>query len=332
MSKEKCTNFICNFCNKNYKSYHSRWIHIKKFHNNDNSNNIPIISNNIPIIPKETPIKMYPCRYCKKDFTKVKTRWMHEKKCKLEDEKKKEEINTDKLKLKILEQEAEILKLKLKLEQSTKKDTVTLKQLNKRLLERANLIKNSNINSNNTNNTSQVNNITNNIQLVGFGKEDFIDLLTYKEKKLILNSKYCSLEKLIEIIHCGKYNQFKNIIITNMKDNYMYKYDEATCQFVLSNKSDVMSTLIDHRMMDLEVIYNELLEKNKLDEQTKNCVEKFINDIYNSNNKIVDYNGQEYETYRHYKINEIKVLLYNNQDKIANDISLLLTTTTDTTI
>ena len=32
-------------------------------------------------------------------------------------------------------------------------------------------------------------------------------------------------------------------------------------------------------------------------------------------------------TYRHHKINEVKVLLYNNQDKINNDISLLLTTT-----
>lgn len=306
MISENHSRYVCNFCNKTYKSYQSRWIHIRKYHITNDSENTEETEN----IQK----KNYNCRYCNKNYINPKSRWSHEQKCKYEIK--------DKLKLKILEQETEILKLKLKLEKSTKKDTLTLKQLNKRLLARANLIKNSNINSNN-----QINNITNNIQLVGFGKEDFIDLLTYKEKKLILNSKYSSLEKLIEIIHCGKYSQFKNIIITNMKDNYMYKYDESSCQFVLSNKSEVMSTLIDHRMMDLEVIYNELLEKNKLDEQTKNCIEKFINDIYNSNNKIVNYNGQEYETYKHYKINEIKVLLYNNQDKITNDISLLLTTT-----
>ena len=30
---------------------------------------------------------------------------------------------------------------------------------------------------------------------------------------------------------------------------------------------------------------------------------------------------------KHYKINEVKILLYNNQDKITNDIALLLTAT-----
>jgi hypothetical protein len=34
-----------------------------------------------------------------------------------------------------------------------------------------------------------------------------------------MNAKFYCLEKLVEIIHCGNYNQFKNIIITNMKDN-----------------------------------------------------------------------------------------------------------------
>jgi len=36
--------------------------------------------------------------------------------------------------------------------------------------------------------------------------------------------------------------------------------------------------------------------------------------------------SEEHNNYKQYKINEIKVLLYNNQDKITNDISLLLTT------
>ena len=37
--------------------------------------------------------------------------------------------------------------------------------------------------------------------------------------------------------------------------------------------------------------------------------------------------NKEYPSFKHYKINEVKILLYNNQDKITNDISLLLTTT-----
>jgi len=37
--------------------------------------------------------------------------------------------------------------------------------------------------------------------------------------------------------------------------------------------------------------------------------------------------NREYPSFKHYKINEIKILLVNNQDKITNDIALLLTAT-----
>jgi hypothetical protein len=157
-------------------------------------------------------------------------------------------------------------------------------------------------------------------------KEEVVELLTNKEKKLIMNAKYGCLEKLVETVHCGKYNQFKNIIITNMKDQYMYKYDDGQGQFVLSTKTDVLNSLINYRLDDLEVIYNDLIEDNKLDDKTKDIIEKFVNKINYSDSKFTDSDGKDHETYKHYKINEIKVLLYNNQDKITNDISLLLTT------
>jgi len=64
----------------------------------------------------------------------------------------------------LLKEEKEILKLKLKLEKSNKIDNITLKKLNKKLLERNNLIKNSTVNSHNTH---IQNNIVNNFQLVG---------------------------------------------------------------------------------------------------------------------------------------------------------------------
>ena len=222
----------------------------------------------------------------------------------------------------MLKEEKEILKLKIKLEKSNKIDNITLKKLNKKLLERRNLIKNSTVNSHN----NIQNNIVNNFQLVGFGKEEVVELLTNKEKKSIINAKYGCLEKLVETIHCGKYNQFKNIIITNMKDQYMYKYDDSKGQFILSTKTDVLNSLINYRLDDLEVIYNDLLEDNKIDEKTKDIIEKFVNKINYSDSKFTDSDGKEHETYKQYKINEIKVLLYNNQDKITNDISLLLTT------
>jgi hypothetical protein len=140
-----------------------------------------------------------------------------------------------------------------------------------------------------------------------------------------MSAKYISLDKLIEIVHCGKYNQFKNIIITNMKDNYIYKYDDTLGQFILSTKADILSSLIEYRLGDLEIIYNDLLENNKLDNRTKDIIEKFVNKI-NSESKYTDFDGKEHDNYKQCKINEIKILLFNNQDKIINDISLLLTT------
>jgi hypothetical protein len=322
----------CKICNKKYKSYQSLWNHNNKFHNVNNNKLQSNISLNAAIDKSsDQSIKQheYKCQYCNKNYKHFQSRWKHEQKCKLIDNKNMidKDIELEKIKLQLAKEEKAILQLKLKLEKSNKIDNITLKKLNKMLMERNNKIKH--INSHNTINNNQQ--IINNFQLVGFGKEEVIETLTNRDKKLIMNARYNSLDKLIEIIHCGKYNQFKNIIITNMKDNYMYKYDDKLGHFILSTKSDVLNSLIDYRIDDLETIYHELIDKNKLDNNTKDIIEKFINKINYVDTKYTDYEGKEHENYKQYKINEIKVLLFNNQDKITSDISLLLTTNEVTT-
>jgi len=329
----ECNKYKCNICNKIYKSYQSLWNHNNKFHNNNNNNNKQLSTNinnsstNINLLNNNITNNKYNCKYCNKEYNILQSRWKHEQKCKNiiketnELDKLREDTKQKELLLQIKKEETKILQLKLKLERSTKIDNITLKKLNKMLMERNNKIKNINtINNNNSNNQ-----IINNFNLVGFGKEEVFDALTYNDKRVIMNAKYNSLDKLIEIVHCGKYNQFKNIIITNMKDNYIYKFDDKIGHFILSTKIEILNSLIDCRMYDLEVIYNDLLEKNKLDDKTKDIIEKFINKI-NIDSKYIDYDGKEHQNFKEYKINEVKVLLYNNQDKITNDISLLLTT------
>ncbi len=338
--------YRCSKCNKEYSSYQSLWIHNKKFHN---ENVVNCGSNNTtPVVvcgTTNTNInKSYKCKFCLRNFNDRSNKCKHEKKCaqnknieikilhdNLEKQKQDQELL---LKIKdqekeLLLKEQEILKLKLKLERSKKADVVTLKQLNKLLLERKEEYQNyiNNINNGTIYNGSNVQNIVNNIQLIGFGKEeDVVETLTNKEKKLIMDSRYKCLEKFIEIVHCGKYDKFKNIIVTNIKDNYMYRFDESKSQFVLASKDETIKCLIDIRMYDLETIYDELLEKNKLDDKTKDIIEKFINKLNDDKSKYTDEEGHIHETYKNYKINEIKLILYNNQDKIINDISLLLTT------
>jgi len=340
--KNTMDNYTCNICNKQYSSYKSLWNHNKEFHKIKNVN-VPISSNKVLMTSNKVPINSnthlnnYKCRYCDNIYDKVKTRWAHEQKCKnikqnnLELDKIKEETKQKEVELLLKKEErllkkeeARILQLKLKLQQADKVDNITLNKLNKMLLKHNNRIKNSTVNSHNTINNIQ--NVQNNFQLVGFGKEEITEVLTNNEKKLIMNSKYGCLEKLIEIVHCGKYNQFKNVILTNMKDNYMYKYDDTKGCFVLGTKSEIMNSLVDGKLYDLDVIYNDLLEKNKIDEKTKNCIEDFINRIQYNDEKFTDIEGKQHDDYKHYKISEIKLLLFNNQDKITNDISLLLST------
>ncbi len=167
--------------------------------------------------------KLYKCKFCLKEFNDRSNKHKHEKKCnenknieiKLLEEKLEKQKQDQELLLKIKDQEKElllkeqeILKLKLKLERSKKADVVTLKQLNKLLLERKEEYQNyiNNLNNNGTiYNGSNVQNIVNNIQLIGFGKEeDVVETLTNKEKKLIIDSRYKCLEKFIEIVHLLK--------------------------------------------------------------------------------------------------------------------------------
>lgn len=354
--------YKCTICNKQYKSYQSLWNHNKKFHKDINqpssvsdqqgsaniSANDILLSTNTSTNAEQTvnDNKHYYCRKCNKSYNHIQSRWKHEQKCKYivinttnitsdtntelkilqETTKQKElELELKKEEIRLKKEETKILQLKLKLQNAEKVDNVTLKKLNKILLNRQNRIKNSTINSHNTITNIQ-NNITN-YQLDGLGKEQNVNnILTPQEKQSILNSRFRSLEKIIEIVHCGRYNQFKNVIVTNMKDNYMYKYDEKKGLFVLSNKKDVLEMLVNYRLGDLEIIYNEFLENNKIDEKTKSCIEKFINKITYDTEKFKNTDGTTHENYRQYKINEIKVLLFNNQDKIMSDISLLLST------
>jgi hypothetical protein len=229
----------CNLCNKSYSSKSSLCNHNKKFHSINeikNSDNIlkssdNILKNSDNILNNVQSKKIYKCRICNNIFNNIKTRWSHEQKCKTKSNqdtlKEKElelELQIKKEEAKIKKEEADILRLKLKLQNSDKIENITLRKLNKLLKVHNTRIKNSTVNSHN--NIQNNNYITNNFQLIGFGKEeDLQQILTNKEKKMIVNAKFCALDKLIEIVHCGKYNQFKNIILTNMKDNYIYKYD-----------------------------------------------------------------------------------------------------------
>jgi len=230
-----------------------------------------------------------------------------------------------KLKLQLIEAEKDKIKeenknleLKLKIEKllisKCKMHPKTFKSLNNKL------IYNSMNNSNNT-----INNITNNFKIYSIGRENLLDVLTLTEKSEIMRSRYNCLQRIVEIAHCSKYDQFKNIIITNLKDNHAYKYDESKGYFICIKKSEAISDLVYERLGDIKEIYEELSTTNKLDTNTKRLINEFLDKISLADS-YKDNDGTTYPNFKSYNEHKVKILIYNNLDKINNDLTIIFDT------
>lgn len=295
---------ICKVCNKKYKSYQSLWKHNKKFHNTHNPHSTQINSNNSSKIT-QTKKKIYNCSFCNKILSRIDNLKRHEKSCK---DTNKPNIE---IQLQLSQKENEILKLKLKIEKSNKMHPKSFKKLNNMLINNA-LMNSNNINSNNS---------VNNYNILSLGNENIPEVLSLIDKKKIMNAKYLCLEKMVEIAHCGNYNQFKNIVITNLKDNIAYRFDQTKGYFLTTTKNDVLNDIINNRITDIEEIYDELSTTNKINEETKNLITKFLEKIQNEDTKFVDENENiTYDNYKSYKSDKIKILIYNNNQKISNEL------------
>ncbi len=345
----------CDICNKIYSSYKSLWKHNKNIHNNNIiPHNTNIILDNTNIINNLVENTKYSCKYCIKLFNNYQNRWKHEKKCQIIFEKKEkqnnqikiaeielEKYNLDKeheiklaeinkeIKLAEINREIELKKLEIKKENTIIKQKAnsnpTIKNINK-LLRAQNKIKmtNSNLTSNSNNTTNIQNNIVHNhFKIEGFGKENILDVITDKEKKLILNHGYESIEKLIEIAHIGKYDQFKNIIVTNKRENDIYMYDDKLGSYTNNDKQLILNKLILNRLDDVEEIYNEFDENNKLSESNRRILSKFFIKFLDDDKEFIDEdsNKKVFKNFTEFKMNRVNNLLFNNQDKIIQDVT-----------
>ena len=121
---------------------------------------------------------------------------------------------------------------------------------------------------------------------------------------MILNKKHQSLNHMIEYVHFNnKYSQFRNIAITNMKDGLAHMYDKEKNKFIAIKKDELLNTVIEMRMLDIEDFYAN--NEDYLDQKTKTNIKKFINKMSKD------------ETFYEFKKSDIKLLLYNNSD---NDV------------
>ena len=277
--------YRCKICNKEYSSYQSLWIHNKRFHIPDTTlchpNVIHVSSEcHSNVIPKSTKLvqnNILSCNYCGKTFKFRQGKSKHLKICKQKNnEKIQEQIDVMKKQL------MQIVKKECKVHPKT------FNKINKQLN-----VNNTQINDNKV--------ITNNI-IIQLGKEKLYEVFSKEEQLKVLNQGYMCLDYLVQYAHFNpKYPQFKNILITNLQNNIAYKYNPITNNFDAISKNELLNEIISERMYDI----NEFFENYK-DEITIR-MQKVINDFIAK---------MEYESYEQDKTQDIKIILYNNKDKI----------------
>ena len=292
--------YYCKHCNKSYSSYQSRCNHIRRYHKDENSPDLTLISPDTPknITQNITQIspELFPCRKCDKKYKYFQGRWRHEQKCKeilnktKDDELleiKKELENKRQKELKIekenIEMKKEMENLKMMLQKALKIHPKTLNKINNQL-----------------NNHGTINNIT----IIQLGSENLSKVLNDKQKRFILDRQAMSLNHLVDLIHVsGKYKKFQNVYITNLQSTFAYRFDEKLNKFIAVNKNELLTDIVDSRMYDIQKFYAEIYPE--LEPKKAEQIKKFIDRMGNEEDELKDI-----------KKEEIKLILYNNREKI----------------
>jgi hypothetical protein len=137
-----------------------------------------------------------------------------------------------------------------------------------------------------------------------------LDTLFNKNQQLdVLSKRYKCLEYLVKQVHFNdNYPQFKNILITNTQNNIGYRYDKVDNKFIAINKNELLDDVITERMGDIETFYDN--QSKYLDSKTKDIIHCFID-------KMDDKSEKYYEQ----KMKDIKLVIYNNRNKVSKEIT-----------
>jgi len=286
--------YKCILCTKIYSSSQSRSNHMRINHKEKcyiSSTETPQSHTETPQFSTQSKYKVplkkpnFKCSNCMLSFSRSDSLARHIKNniCKINTELQ----NTDVIKN--LQQEIESMKkFQEELMKKIKIHPKTLQKINNQL---------NNCNINNINNGNIIN-------IIPLGYENLSEILTDKEKLRILNKRCNGLKEIVELVHISnKYSQFNNVYITNLQNTIGYKFDTKTNNFIAVNKSELLDDIIDCRMMDIEMFYNDF--ENKLDEETTKIIKRFIDRMNNDKDSL-----------KGIKKDEIKLLLYNSRDKI----------------
>jgi hypothetical protein len=90
-----------------------------------------------------------------------------------------------------------------------------------------------------------------------------------------------------------------------LQNNIAYKYDNKTNNFITVSKNELLDEIINERLYDINEFYNEY--KDDITNKMQSIIEKFISNMSN-------------EDYELRKKNDVKLIIYNNRDKVSKEI------------
>ncbi len=301
--------YTCNICNKLYKSPQSLWNHKHKYHENikNNDQKMTIIENtsdqkmtiNDQIIPEIKLTENTECIYCHKKLSAYTHLRRHMKTCKAKDDIIKEhEI----LKKDFNEIKQDNTELKKSLDEIKK---MMLDMMNKQYKMHPKTFQKM-VNSNNLLNN---NNITiNHNKYIEIGREDLHNVFTKEEKIMLLKKIGSPIENIVRYTHLNdKFPQFQNIIITNIRSNQAYAYNDQLNKFILCDKNELLEEMMFYRYDDLIVCYDQY--NHLLSPKLKDTLQKaFL--------------LKDDSTFSKSKYKEFNVIIYNecNKDNIKYKI------------
>ena len=295
---------LCVICDKNYSSRQSLYNHRKRIHSPEKVSLPPksTISPHFSTVNlqyDEYVLKKVTCRYCNKVFSRVDSLTRHlkiNKKC---------TSNKDTHGFISKEEHQQILKEEL----NKIKQEITDQFMK--------ILSNKPIHTQNIANQLNDNATQNNITIVSLGKEDVLGTLTQQEKIKILNERYKSVIELVKLIHCsGKYPQFNNSIISNLKSEFALTYNEEDDKFVTTKKSELVSNIVSHRTANVEEMLDE--NKNRVSKQTNKKVKELIEILEKDDMKLTE---EDSEFVKDYKTN-IMTNIYDNSDELKRIVKV----------
>jgi hypothetical protein len=283
--------FNCEHCNKSYKSYQSRWNHVNRYHNNTTLKKSSETSNITSKMPQNSTTLVknkLSCSFCGKQLSRLDNLKRHEQKCK--DKLNENKVSNKNLEIIIEKQSKELAELKELIQKSLKIHPKTLQKINSQL---------GNI----------VNGDVNNNIVIQVGNEDFNKVLTENEKLYLLNKYANSVVEMVKMVHISddeKYKQYKSMYITNLQNNVAYRYDEESKKFIAVTKNELLDSIIENRLADIENFHTDY--KEKITPFTSKQITKFIERMNNE------------KDYKDVKKEQIKFAIYNGREEIIQQI------------